>query len=62
MDNSGWKWMNWMGENKPVMKDPMVEIVRDPVSEARRYVENAKDLLKNHGQLDYETQLYLDRK
>ena len=54
--------MNWMGENKPVMKDPMVEIVRDPVSEARRYVENAKDLLKNHAKLDYETQLYMDRK
>lgn len=44
------------------MRDPMIEIAKDPVSEARRYVENAKDLLKNHGQLDYETQLYLDRK
>jgi hypothetical protein len=44
------------------MKDPMHETVVDPVNEARRYVENAKDLLKNHGQLDYETQLYMDRK
>lgn len=44
------------------MRDPMIEIVTDPVSEARRYVENAKDLLKNNGQLDYETQLYQDRK
>ena len=44
------------------MKDPMIEIVVDPVNEARRYVENAKDLLTNHGQLDYETQLYMDRK
>lgn len=44
------------------MRDLMIEVVKDPVSEARRYVENAKDLLKNHGQLDYETQLYMDRK
>ena len=44
------------------MRNPMIEIVTDPVSEARRYVENAKDLLKNNGQLDYETQLYQDRK
>ena len=44
------------------MRDPMLEIVTDPVSEARRYVENAKDLLKNNGQLDCETQLYQDRK
>ena len=44
------------------MKDPITEIVVDPVSEARRYVENAKVLLKEHGDLDFETQLYQDRK
>ena len=44
------------------MKDLMIEPVVDPVSEARRYVENAKDLLIEHGKLDYETQLYHDRK
>ena len=44
------------------MKDPVIEVVVDPVAEARRYVENAKKLLKEHGKLDYETQLYQDRK
>ena len=44
------------------MKDFILEPVADPVNEARRYVKNAEDLLKNHGQLDYETQLYRDRK
>ncbi len=34
----------------------------DPVAEAHRYVENAQQLLKEHGQLDHETQLYRDRK
>ena len=40
----------------------MIETVSDPVSEARRYVANAKELLDEKGQLDYETKLYLDRK
>ena len=44
------------------MKNPVIEIVTDPVAEARRYVENAQTLLKEHGNLDYETQLYQDRK
>lgn len=44
------------------MKDPVIEIVADPFSEARRYVENAQTILKEHGNLDYETQLYQDRK
>lgn len=35
---------------------------KDPVEEARRYVNNAKDLLVNHGDLDFETQTYTDRK
>ena len=44
------------------MKNPVIEIVIDPVTEARRYVENAQIILKEHGNLDYETQLYQDRK
>ena len=40
----------------------MIEPVAEPVSEARRYVENAQKLLQENGQLDYETQLYQDRK
>ena len=38
------------------------EVYKDPVEEARRYVQNAKDLLIEKGQLDVETQLYKDRK
>lgn len=44
------------------MKDHSLENVAHPVEEALRYVKNAKDLLSVHGQLDYETQLYQDRK
>ena len=44
------------------MRDFILEPVADPVSEAHRYVENAKDLLREHGKLDFETQLYKDRK
>ena len=44
------------------MKDSSVEKVKDPVNEARRYVQNAKDLLNEKGGLDTETQLYRDRK
>ena len=44
------------------MKDPVIEVVANPVAEARRYVENAQTLLKEYGNLDYETQLYQDRK
>lgn len=40
----------------------MIEPVADSVAEARRYVENAQKLLKEHGQLDYETQLYQNSK
>lgn len=35
---------------------------KNPVEEARRYVENAKTLLVEHGELDTETRLYGDRK
>ncbi len=44
------------------MRKFIPEPVADPVAEARRYVKNAEDILKNHGQLDFETQLYRDRK
>lgn len=44
------------------MRDFMIETTTDPVVEARRYVANAKDLLEKNAQLDYETQLYGDRK
>lgn len=44
------------------MRDFMIETVSDPVTEAQRYVANAKNLLEEKGQLDYETQLYSDRK
>ena len=38
------------------------EVYNNPVEEARRYVQNAKDLLIEKGKLDVETQLYKDRK
>lgn len=44
------------------MRDFIFEVVTNPVEEARRYVTNAKDLLEKNGQLDYETQIYGDRK
>ena len=38
------------------------EVYTDPVEEARRYVQNAKDILNRDGKLDTELQLYTDRK
>ena len=35
---------------------------KDPVGEARRYVQNAKDLLLEKADLNVETQLYRDKK
>ena len=35
---------------------------KNPIEEARRYVDNAKSLLINNGELDEETHLYGDRK
>lgn len=35
---------------------------KDPVEEARRYVDNAKQLLLDNGELDTETRSYTDRK
>ena len=34
----------------------------DPVSDARRYVQNAKDILNEKADLDIETQYYRDKK
>ena len=44
------------------MKDSSINTVKDPVSEARRYVQNAKELLREKADLDTETQHYRDRK
>lgn len=44
------------------MKDPIKEPVADPISEARRYVENARKTLNENGKLDVETHHYQDRK
>lgn len=44
------------------MRDLSREIVENPVIEARRYVENAKTLLREHGQLNEEVRIYEDRK
>ena len=35
---------------------------KDPIAEARRYVENAKETLREKGELDLETRLYQDDK
>ena len=35
---------------------------KNPIEEARRYVDNAKNLLNEKGDLDVETQSYMDRK
>ena len=40
----------------------MIESIVDAVTEAQRYVQNAKDLLEEKAQLDTETKLYKDRK
>ena len=44
------------------MKDSNNSKVKDPVSEARRYVQNAKDILNEKAGLNTESQLYSDRK
>ena len=35
---------------------------KDPIAEARRYVENARKALNENGELDVETKLYQDEK
>ena len=44
------------------MKDLYQEPECNVVDEARRYVENAKDILNDKGKLDIETQSYRDKK
>ena len=45
------------------MKDShQTDVIKDPVAEARRYVQNAKDILNEKGNLNTELQLYEDRK
>ena len=34
----------------------------NPIDEARRYVDNAKDILKEHGEYDADTKMYGDQK
>lgn len=44
-----------------ILKRSLME-KKNPIEEAWRYVDNAKDLLKENGDLDFETQSYMDRK
>ena len=44
------------------MKDPILETVTNPISEARRYVDNAKQALQKHGQFNPEDKCYDDPK
>ena len=44
------------------MKDPALTPVTNPITEARRYVANAKQSLHDHGQLDTKSKVYEDRK
>ena len=38
------------------------EIINDPIRDARRYVKNAQDALRDHGKFDTETGRYEDSK
>lgn len=40
------------------MRNDQLEIVADPISEARRYVENAREVLKERGKLNVEENRY----
>ena len=44
------------------MKDPILEPVVNPISEARRYIDNAKQTLQEHGQFDPDEKRYEDPK
>lgn len=44
------------------MKDSNKELVPDPIQESRRYVENAKEVLREKGRLNTRTGLYQDEK
>ena len=43
-------------------KDSTIMEKKNPVEEANRYVDNAKQTLKDNGELDTSTRLYADRK
>ena len=43
-------------------KDFNPDIIRDPISDARRYVNNARDTLRDNGKLNTKTGLYEDSK
>ena len=43
-------------------REPTETPLPDPVAEARRYVQNAKDVLRNNTTVDPETQCYSDSK
>ena len=44
------------------MRNDQLEITADPISEARRYVENAREILKDRGKLNVEENRYEDAK
>ena len=44
------------------MKGPIRDIISDPIRDARRYVKNAQDTLRDHGKLNKETGRYEDPK
>ena len=44
------------------MKDPILETVINPISEARRYVANANQTLQEHGRFNPEDKCYDDPK
>ncbi len=44
------------------IKDSAIMEKKNPVEEAKRYVDNAKQTLKENGELDTSTRLYADRK
>ena len=48
--------------NAAMKKDTNKELVNDPIREARRYVDNAKEALDERGKLNYETRRYEDEK
>ena len=43
------------------MNRSKIESIANPVAEARRYVQNAKELLDKKANLDYDAQAYQDR-
>ena len=44
------------------MENKILISEENPISEARRYVDNAKQTIQNHGQLDTKSRLYMDDK